>query len=642
MQQSQTIGLIDSQYGFANEELQWYLSEFALIQYRVRIEIEYLIELSTLSLPWLIPIDETLAESLREIYQLFDIKDAKRVKDIERKLNHDVKAVEYLVKEKLRELGLGDIEEFVHMGLTSQDINNTAVPLSIFDAIDVSFLSAADSLITSVKETDYLWLHERHKQQFIQMLEREISLLQKLPRKWKFGWATGWYNAMKAAYPHIDWPKFWDSFLERLWLARQQFTTQIEHYDLLMQQFAIFKRIAVLMKRFWENIFQCPTDVVSHKLFYGNIQMAIGYCDFFIQKVPISRLQRDLTDSTVSRNFWNPIAHILSAMNQMKSILWVRSQVQVWSDKDNELDPLMAISPIDGRYRKRSTESLSAYFSKESLEEKENPSEMIGLSMKEAILPRIIKVRDLIFEKAQEYKDIPMLALTHWQAATPTDLWVQMMVFVERLDDMLHLIETDQLSHTQIFDMLVSMNSILINFCRDIWTYIQMNYFTQKIKEWEVGSSAMPHKVNPIDFENAEGNLWLASSLLLSIWERFQNSFDAPNTFDVQHVGTPLAHIFIALDSLTKWLWKIQLNTWVIAQHLENNPMIISEAIQTILKREWITDAYEKLLQLTRVKWWVTLEQIHEFILTLDIPETVKTELRAITPTTYSGQYPHY
>ena len=438
------ISPIDGRYRKVTEPLADYFSEYALIRYRVRVEVEYFIALCELPLPELRTIDAAHFEALRDLYRRFTLADAQRVKEIERTTNHDVKAVEYLLKEKLETLGLHAFKEFVHFGLTSQDINNTAIPLSIKEALAEVCYPALKELRDKLAALADEWhsvpmLAHTHGQPasptrlgkelmvFVERLDRQTAQLQAIEIPAKFGGATGNFNAHHAAYPAINWIGFANRFVNgRLGLHRSQYTTQIEHYD-----------------------------------------------------------------------------------------------------------------------------NLAA-----------------------------------------------------------------------------------------IFDALKRIDTILMDLCRDMWTYISMEYFKQRIKAGEVGSSAMPHKVNPIDFENAEGNLGVANALyghlaLKLPLSRMQR--DLTDSTVLRNVGVPIAHTLLAVTSLMKGLGKIILNEEALKRDLENNWAVVAEGIQTILRRVGYPSPYEALKALTRTNTHITPQAIAEFINTLDVDESVKEELRAITPTSYTG-----
>ena len=438
------ISPIDGRYRKVTEPLADYFSEYALIRYRVRVEVEYFIALCELPLPELRTIDAAHFEALRDLYRRFTLADAQRVKEIERTTNHDVKAVEYLLKEKLETLGLHAFKEFVHFGLTSQDINNTAIPLSIKEALAEVCYPALKELRDKLAALADEWhsvpmLAHTHGQPasptrlgkelmvFVERLDRQTAQLQAIEIPAKFGGATGNFNAHHAAYPAINWIGFANRFVNgTLGLHRSQYTTQIEHYD-----------------------------------------------------------------------------------------------------------------------------NLAA-----------------------------------------------------------------------------------------IFDALKRIDTILMDLCRDMWTYISMEYFKQRIKAGEVGSSAMPHKVNPIGFENAEGNLGVANALyghlaLKLPLSRMQR--DLTDSTVLRNVGVPIAHTLLAVTSLMKGLGKIILNEEALKRDLENNWAVVAEGIQTILRRVGYPSPYEALKALTRTNTHITPQAIAEFINTLDVDESVKEELRAITPTSYTG-----
>ena len=438
------ISPIDGRYRSKVESLAPFFSEEALIKYRVKVEIEYFIALCEIPLPQLADFDTSLFAELRNIYLNFSSDDAQKIKDIENITNHDVKAVEYFIKEKFDALNLQKHKEFIHFGLTSQDINNTATPLSINDAFDAVYYPQLAELLQKLRELSADWtkipmLARTHGQPasptrlgkeidvFIERIEQQVKQLQNVPYAAKFGGATGNFNAHKVAYPSIDWKAFGTHFVEKVLGLHHSFpTTQIEHYD-----------------------------------------------------------------------------HIAG-----------------------------------------------------------------------------------------------------------------------------------------IFDAQKRINTILIDFNRDIWTYVSMDYFKQKIKAGEVGSSAMPHKVNPIDFENSEGNLGIANALFEHLSAKLPISRlqrDLTDSTVLRNVGVPFAHTIIGFNSTLKGLNKLIINEAKFAEDLENNWAVVAEAIQTILRREAYPNPYEALKGLTRTNEKITQKSMADFIESLEVSETIKTELKAITPSNYTG-----
>ena len=436
---------VDGRYASKTAELTHYFSEFALIKYRVRVEIEYFIALCETGVEQLSGVDSDLFEPLRDIYRNFQTEDAQKIKDIEKVTNHDVKAVEYFIKEQFEGLSLSQHQEFIHFGLTSQDINNTSVPLSIKDALNELIYPQLEALIDAIDASATAWDHipllaRTHGQPaspttlgkefkvFTARLRAQLEQLKAVPHSAKFGGATGNFNAHTVAYPEGDWHTWGDNFVANyLGLSRSYPTTQIEHYDNLAAQFDAMKRI----------------------------------------------------------------------------------------------------------------------------------------------------------------------------------------------------------------------NNIFIDFCRDVWTYVSMDYFKQKIKKGEVGSSAMPHKVNPIDFENAEGNLGLANALLEHLAAKLPISRlqrDLTDSTVLRNVGVPYGHLMIAIASMNKGLGKLLVNEAKIAADLETNWAVVAEAIQNILRREGYPKPYEALKELTRTNSAITAESISAFIDTLEVNDSIKAELKAITPSNYIGQ----
>jgi adenylosuccinate lyase len=438
------ISPLDGRYRQKVDELDLYFSEFGLIRYRLMVEIEYFIALCDIPLPQLADFKKDNYKDLRSIYEEFDLTDAEKIKEREKITNHDIKAIEYFLKEKFFQSGWGKWAEFIHFGLTSQDINNTAIPLSIKDALmNVYFpilYELRETLATFADEwKDIPMLARTHGQPasptrlgkeievFVSRLDGQIKYFGQIPHSAKFGGATGNFNAHKAAFPEIDWITFANNFVnEELGLQRSSPTTQIEHYD-----------------------------------------------------------------------------------------------------------------------------NLAA-----------------------------------------------------------------------------------------LFDNMRRINVVLIDMARDIWSYISMEYFRQKIKKGEIGSSAMPHKVNPIDFENGEGNLGYANAIFEHLSMKLPVSRlqrDLTDSTVLRNVGVPIGHSVLAFNSLLKGLNKLIVNTDKINLDLGNNWAVISEAIQTILRREGYPKPYEALLELTRTNQRITKDSISDFIDNLDLNDDIKAELKAINPFNYTG-----
>ncbi len=439
------VSPIDGRYRGKTVKLADYFSEYALIKYRIRVEIEYFITLCELPLPQLADFDSKQFEPLRDIYRNFNEEGAARVKEIEKTTNHDVKAVEYYIKEQLDKIGdFEKYKEFIHFGLTSQDINNTSVPLSIKEALNETYIPQVEELIAQLRDYAEEWkdvpmLAKTHGQPasptrlgkeiqvFVYRLEKQLEMLKECPMTAKFGGATGNFNAHHVAYPEYDWRAFGNKFVsEKLGLQREQYTTQISNYDCL----------------------------------------------------------------------------------------------------------------------------------------------------------------------------------------------------------------------GAVFDALRRINTIIIDLDRDFWMYISMEYFKQKIKAGEVGSSAMPHKVNPIDFENSEGNMGMANAILQFLAQKLPVSRlqrDLTDSTVLRNVGVPMGHGVIAIQSTLKGLRKLILNEEKINADLDNTWAVVAEAIQTILRREAYPHPYEALKALTRTNKKMTEETIHEFVKGLDVSDSVKAELMAITPHSYTG-----
>jgi len=442
------ISAIDGRYRSKTERLDGYFSEYALIKYRIRVEIEYFIALCDLGLPQLPQLSYIDREALRDIYLNFTVAQAARVKEIESVTNHDVKAVEYFIKEQFDALHLDipvkDYKEFIHFGLTSQDINNTAVPMSIREAIAEVYRPMLMQLVERLQAradewADVAMLARTHGQPasptrlgkelmvYVYRLQEQIKALDAVKISGKFGGATGNFNAHRVAFPDRDWRAFANKFLsENLGIEREQYTTQISNYD-----------------------------------------------------------------------------------------------------------------------------NLAA-----------------------------------------------------------------------------------------LFDALRRINTIILDLDRDMWMYISMDYFKQKIRAGEVGSSAMPHKVNPIDYENSEGNLGIANAILAHLAQKLPVSRlqrDLTDSTVLRNIGVPLAHGMIAIASTIKGLDKLLINRQAIDADLDRMWSVVAEGIQTILRREGYPNPYETLKALTRVNTGVTRESISNFIDSLSVSDSVKEELHALTPGTYTG-----
>ena len=438
------VSPIDGRYRGKTAPLADYFSEYALIRYRIRVEIEYFITLCELPLPQLKGFDHKLFEPLRDIYRRFDETQAARVKEIERTTNHDVKAVEYFIKEQFNNIGGPEAcKEFIHFGLTSQDINNTAVPLSVKEALQTVYYPQVEELISQLKQYAEAWkdvpmLAKTHGQPasptrlgkevmvYVYRLTEQLNALKGCKITAKFGGATGNFNAHHVAYPQYDWRTFGNRFIEKLGLEREQWTTQISNYD--------------------------------------------------------------------------------------------------------------------------------------------------------------------------------------------------------------HL--------GALFDAVRRINTIMIDLNRDFWVYISMDYFKQKIKPGEVGSSAMPHKVNPIDYENSEGNLGIANAMLQFLARKLPVSRlqrDLTDSTVLRNIGVPFGHSVIAIQSTLKGLRKLILNEEKLHSDLEATWAVVAEAIQTVLRREAYPHPYEALKALTRTNAKMNEETIHAFIKELEVSDSVKAELMAITPWNYTG-----
>ena len=348
------IGPVDGRYYSKTKELTHFFSEASLMRYRVKVEVEYFISLCELPLPQLKEVNKNIFSTLRDYYLNFSDEDANKIKEIESVTNHDVKAVEYFIKDKMEAQGLGPAKEFVHFGLTSQDINNTAIPMSLKDSMEQIYIPYLEKLILQLTDFSNQWkdvsmLAKTHGQPasptrlgkeiyvFAERIKEQLKTLKSITYAGKFGGATGNFNAHHVAYPNIDWVKFANSFLkERLDITRSQTTTQIEHYDHLAALFDTLKRINTIIidldRDFWTYISmeyfkqkikkgEVGSSAMPHKVnpidfenSEGNLGIANAIFSHLSSKLPISRLQRDLTDSTVLRNIGVPIAHSLIAI----------------------------------------------------------------------------------------------------------------------------------------------------------------------------------------------------------------------------------------------------------------------------------------------------------------------------------------
>lgn len=370
------ISPVDGRYRNKCERLDEFFSEYALIRYRVRVEVEYFIALCEIPLPQLATVDKDVFAALRNIYIDFSIADAEKIKEIESVTNHDVKAVEYFLKECFDRLGLEQYKEFIHFGLTSQDINNTAVPMSVKEAVAEVYRPVLVELIQQLEERARMWdelpmLAKTHGQPasptrlgkeimvFAYRLRQQLAQLDAIPVSGKFGGATGNFNAHLAAYPQIDWRAFGASFLsEKLGIVREQYTTQISNYDNLAAMLDALRRINTIVldldKDIWQYISmeyfkqtikagEVGSSAMPHKVnpidfenSEGNLGIANAILDHLAMKLPVSRLQRDLTDSTVLRNLGVPLAHILIAFSSTLKGLGklLLNQTAIYNDLD--------------------------------------------------------------------------------------------------------------------------------------------------------------------------------------------------------------------------------------------------------------------------------------------------------------------
>jgi adenylosuccinate lyase len=376
LQELTAISPVDGRYRDKTSEFGAYFSEFALIRYRIKVEIEYFIELTMIPLPQLSGFPASKFSDIRRIYEDFSLADAQKVKDIEKVTNHDVKAVEYYIKEQFDQSGLSDFKEFIHFGLTSQDINNTSVPLSIKDAVHDIYHPVLEQVLNKLNAlvdewADVTMLARTHGQPasptrlgkeiyvFVERMNVQLRQLDSLKAPAKFGGATGNYNAHSVAYPDIDWPAFGDKLVnEILGLQRSKTTTQVEHYDNLGAIFDVLKRVNIILldlcKDIWAYVSmdyfkqkikkgEVGSSAMPHKVnpidfenAEGNLGIANALFEYLTEKLPVSRLQRDLTDSTVLRNVGVPMAHTIIAF---KSILKGLNKLLINKDKfDQDLE----------------------------------------------------------------------------------------------------------------------------------------------------------------------------------------------------------------------------------------------------------------------------------------------------------------
>ena len=439
-----SISPIDGRYFDKTKVLNKYFSEKALIFYRLKVEVEYFISLCKIGIPQLDNFESKKFDELRKIYLKFSDEDAAEIKEIEKVTNHDVKAVEYYIKQKFDALNLAEYKEFVHFGLTSQDINNTAIPLSVKDFIEEVYIPKLNNVLDAINVKceelkDITIISRTHGQPasptklgkefkvFWTRISNQLSTLKEIPNSAKFAGAVGNFNAHHVAYPNIDWKEFGQNFIENELNLNYSFpTTQIEHYD----------------------------------------------------------------------------------------------------------------------------------------------------------------------------------------------------------------------SFAALCDNCRRINNILLDMCIDIWTYISHDYFRQKIIKGEVGSSAMPHKVNPIDFENSEGNIGLANSIFDFLSNKLPKSRlqrDLSDSTVMRNIGVPFGHSLISFESILKGLNKIYVNEDKINKDIEENWIVVSEAIQTILRREGYSNPYEIMKELTRNNQKIDKKTLHKFIDELKIDDTIKKELKQISPYNYTG-----
>lgn len=424
------VSPIDGRYASKVADLEHFFSEYALIKYRLYVEIQYFIALCELPVPQLADFPKERYDDLIRLTNQFDVAEAQKVKDIEGITNHDVKAVEYYIKEAFDHLGLGKYKEFIHFGLTSQDINNTAVPLSLQHAVSKSYLPTLESLLSDLKGLAEAYkgipmLARTHGQPaspttlgkefhvFVVRLENQLALLQQLPHSAKFGGATGNLNAHYVSYPKVDWHAFSQQFVEeRLGLVRSYPTTQIEHYDYLAALFQAMKRINTILidlaRDIWTYISmeyfrqkvvagEVGSSAMPHKVnpidfenAEGNLGLANAIFTHLADKLPVSRLQRDLTDSTVLRNIGVPFAHTIIAFKAIKKGLGKLLLNETKLDADLESNWMVSAEAIQNILRREGYdqpyEALKALTRGKAVVKKEDIHEFIdGLAVSDAI-----------------------------------------------------------------------------------------------------------------------------------------------------------------------------------------------------------------------------------------------------------------
>lgn len=431
------ISPVDGRYRSKTEALSSYFSEYGLIKYRVQVEVEYFIALCETGIPQLSGIGKEKLEGLKSIYRHFSIEDAQKVKDIEKVTNHDVKAVEYFIKEKFEEMGLGSTKEFIHFGLTSQDINNTATPLSLKEAMQTVYYPMLDQLTEELEKLAKEWdaipmLARTHGQPasptrlgkeirvFIERLDVQLEQLEEIPVPAKFGGATGNMNAHVVAYPEIDWFLFGERFVgQQLGLKRSWPTTQIEHYDNLAAMFHAFERINTILvdlcRDFWTYISmdyfkqkikkgEIGSSAMPHKVnpidfenAEGNLGLANALFAYLALKLPVSRLQRDLTDSTVLRNVGVPLGHTLIAMQSLIKGLKLLIVNEAAIRSDLELNWAVVAEAIQSILRRENYPEpyealLELTRTNEAVTETSIRSFIQGLSVSESVKKELLKI----------------------------------------------------------------------------------------------------------------------------------------------------------------------------------------------------------------------------------------------------------
>ena len=574
---------------------------------------------------------------IRNLYNVTD-EDVTALKDIEfrgwegiKATNHDVKAVEYFIKKKLEKTSLADMLEWTHFALTSEDTNSIAYGLMLSDALGKVIIPKIEELIDRMD--DFGSFGKRTKER----LERQLHHLESTPVMVKLNGATGNYNAHSIAFPEVNlegWLKFTSDFVSgfnedrKIPLRHNPVTTQIEPHDNYAEIFDTIKRVNTILTGFSQHMEHAYSRDPETKRHFRDAQecfdTANGLNEFFSSKLPISRLQRDLSDSTVERNFGVALSYSVMGYS---SIL------------DKHLDENMRIT---GNVVRQESEFLRDYaISPEVV----NNKGRLSYKLEEIVIPKIEELRNGIGEFADKHAATSIPGRTHGQFALPTTFGKEFHVFRARINRQLSQLkfqlngsdgEADYADGAaEALDNLSRINTVLIDFNQDVWRYISDDWLKQKAVAGEVGSSTMPQKVNPINFENSEGNAGMSNAFLkaastsLMLWGRAE-------PLVIATIDEGLSHALIAYDAALKGLSKISVNGQKVGEVLDGHWEVLAEPMQIILKKAGVKGAYELLKDFTRGKE-VTLESISEFTLGLDVDRNVKWRLAQLTPQNYTG-----